>query len=1394
MDALDKLKRRAKGKPKGTIDNIIAGALISKEKKKKRSSTLSNKSPYLSSDQSYSLGIQPYASKNDEDESDVELKESAPRTRRSKLEKIQQLIEANAALKLKLVEHKQDIKSLTKQCRDIQRSSTIQLSALEMQLEDANAELEKSKSKAKNFSEPTAEQIDGRLLAIQALKDATQKQENRIVRLKGDLERRRYQARAKDERLRELEKEITELKDERSSLREKFEANQLELNSLQRDLTDAIKQVQKWETDQRNWDLERKDMLVQLRESQTDLMKERSLRSVEMIETKGEETNLQGKLVEKIETIAKLESIVEKLKGEITEEREMNSKKEIKMRSDFEMEIREGYEKKLKQKDEDIETLREEKSSILKQSEKFRLDNEGLNVRINWLVEDSDRLRKKLDENTKSFGKEKDRMQKELTDKGESTKLAVQAANSSVEKERAKHVAELEHRIKAANDMEKAIATAIEREKAVHKKELEASVSVATASAREAAVTAAEERASLRSDYEHRLDQAKSTAKADAEAIEKELISLRKELEETKKSSENENKRLQKEMGEKITIAIAAKEAAESVSANANVSIKKSVENIGTQTAPINFADEKETPEIIKELSCQSTQTSEESYPESSIPNKVVTSIGVQTSTSPTKDVSTATVNTPLEHVSTQTPLSEKTETGTQSEEKAEEKVDVPASEGGSKDQKQDYETLEAELNQLRTWAKAALKNVQRLEDAKASAKAKNDELERRLTEMESRMGFQDDLSSVGSNTLANFIRDNVDDDITISSAFEMDDSSLASSTNRRGKGMRRFFRRGKGASVENGEYGDKSITVSEDEIIYKDEKIKHLQKVRQKHEKTLASLVKEIIKLRGVKKENDLQIEDLQHEREAFKMKIAVLEKEFAILDINTKADTQSDIAAKFQQASRGQSDFVAETAATVELRAKSEKISALEKLISEDKQVITSLQSEMDSLRIEAKKESQKLREDIEKLRRENIMFFQQVKQLEKEQQEDDDSDNEKDDLDESGSESLAASTDSKSQEPTIIRDLKKKIKDRDGKISALKRYNEMMEKTVAQVRKEYVELRTTLRTESKDSKMQIERLTRERDSETSKVSALEKQFIEINRIQEDERANGNGEGSDSSIDLSQANEGIKILKMQISNVKYNKNKEIETLKEEIEKIGLEKKDLEKEVTHHLAEIDDAKLRINSTSGELTFIKSQLESVEEEKMLMEEDLQNKLDLNEGKVRELETTLLKLRESHLDQHQKHLKKKKKKKKKKKIVDPSILEKKYNNKDADAAALLEQMFVDDIIDNFQDKLNSDTESEYTLASESEFESETDSESLDGSIGYHSKQVGLGRLLPRERSDEVDDSFLPYPTQNKDRSRPSKLLNKSLLADNEDEDNVFDGLPIQPDEIPEDRWL
>lgn len=705
-------------------------------------------------------------------------------------------------------------------------------------------------------------------------------------------------------------------------------------------------------------------------------------------------------------------------------------------------------------------------------------------------------------------------------------------------------------------------------------------------------------------------------------------------------------------------------------------------------------------------------------------------------------------------------------------------------------------------------WAKMALTKVQNLEKDKKEATQKIALLEKKVTSLQSQTSPSKVASdSVAKDDQSEFSEGTFDesmmDDISI---FDVDDDESQG----QGSVMNRLFRRGgsemKVTDSQNGDIDEidkKVITVTEKEFIVKEQKIKVLLGLKKKHEQTMSRLLQDLMKMRKTNKNWSLRYENERLEREALEMKVAVLEKEMTLIDINNKTNTYTNIGEQFRNASvvgNNNSDFVGETAAFIELRVKDEKLSALEKLINDHIQTISSLKSELSRVQkseVESKAQVEKLRMDNIAFFRRNKIYEKQLAQLKENKVASDEVEGEDGDdsyLSTIVEESVDSITLNDKVAEKFVRDLEKKVKDRDAKILSLKRYNAMMEKTVTSLRKEMIHLRMTLRSEAKKQKTENDKQNNKIiNAEGIDVQTLEKEFMEFNQIHmgfqktmnegrddADSESTRDNDAETTQVNVSYLNdlknqvskykEILQTLEKKMETVKCTTNAVVESFQQDISKIVEEKSTLELDMMRQLSQFDEAKIQLENTQTDLTQVKNQLEAVEEEKLLMEEEFRTKYEIKEKSVEQLETKILRLRELNLDSYEATLKKKKKdRRKKKKNRQRSIISSvtALETVDESAAKILEQMMEEDDQGNVN---RTDLESDYFTMTEAE---ETDAEShfIESDVDYMSTDVGTEidtdneSTLNRKRFERTRFKVDESSKRKKERDDPMDILNE-----------------------------
>lgn len=1091
----------------------------------------------------------------------------------SKLEKIQQLTAQNSVLKSHERRLRSQVDTLAEQITKLRKTSALSVSTLEIQLDETKSQLKESKRRVRSLRDADDEDEEHRKAAVHALKEATQTQEARIRHLRGDLDRRRKQARDKDSRLADAEAELHGARKARLRLEKEMESARSEIEGLQRELTTALDLNEEGEEERYAHERERRALQGRIADYQRRLERRRELESRNMdlfaqasfrssrrrlIATESDNgkddddenaaavadlekdlEELQARLAEKIERVTELELALDDAKESAAEEKRARE---------------EEAEAALKKAEEETRRLRDElaateavsakrKDDLARATEEARnsrLDSEGLNERIGWLMESGDRARKDLE-----------------------------TAREDLANTQAK-VEEMEERERIRAEQEQ------EEKENVKEKEKER-------------IRMEQER--IRMEEEQRLER---------ERIEKE----EQEQEQERVAMEEEKKREEE-----------------------------------SKTLP------------------QST-----SPPSSTIPSP-----------------------------------------------------DVP----GLVREKED---LQKKVDMLQNLAKKAMDNVQNLEQEKKEADGYAKTLERKLHDA-THNHHHDDESSVATNS-----------SVSILNSFRFDDDDIfenarhgrrpphhaRGNSGTAGVGLGALFRRSQTAAdapndddsrataTANAE--DRVVSVSEEEVAYKEEKIQTLQYAKKRHEQTIGALVKEVLELRKSQKASQLQIDNLRSEREAFELKVAVLEKEFAVAESNRAESASLDVSAKFAALSRrGGTAADAEVRAVFELRAKEAKVEQLERIISEDKATIAALRKETAETKAETEKRLRQQNDVVDRLRKENIRFFQRLKRAERETSDEtsggvdynpatilEEDEDEAEDDNEDGSREDA---DVRAKDRELkTRELRDRLRTRERKMMALQRYNEMMERTVTSLRSELVETRMAHRTETDQKRTETERLEAELESQRDKIVALETQFNEVNRRRDATTEEPREEGEDADhatadasiaedlrARLDQSRDELRVLRSKLEAKTASADKMIESLKRDASKLVEERGSLELDMMRQLARLDEAKHRVDALAKDLDETKSRLDSVEEEKALLEEDFHKRLGAKNAALALAQETVLKLREANLTKHETMLRRKNRRQKKRrdrtKRDDQSMTQ--TEDDDTVAADLLRNMMVDD---------------------------------------------------------------------------------------------------------------
>merc|ERR1712083_51153 len=99
------------------------------------------------------------------------------------------------------------------------------------------------------------------------------------------------------------------------------------------------------------------------------------------------------------------------------------------------------------------------------------------------------------------------------------------------------------------------------------------------------------------------------------------------------------------------------------------------------------------------------------------------------------------------------------------------------------------------------------------------------------------------------------------------------------------------------------------------------------------------------------------------------------------------------------------------------------------------------------------------------------------------------------------------------------------------------------------------------------------------------------------------------------DLKTQLTKSKAEVKLLETKLANRKAASDKTVESLQQDASKLVQERASLELDMMRQLAQLDEAKHRVDAVTSELDRTKDRLDSVEEEKTLMEEDFSKRLE-----------------------------------------------------------------------------------------------------------------------------------------------------------------------------------
>lgn len=357
--------------------------------------------------------------------------DSIEKKKTTKTKKMQKLQDQNVALKAEYRSLRGQVKRLQSQVDDVRKSSSFQISALEIQLEQANRKISKQRQEKSNRVSFESDK-EGQIKAMQALTEVTKKQESRIQLLKGDLERRRIQSRLKEKQIQELEYTISDFNRKLTKNAKAIKENEEQIRLLQLDLEESKKEYETLSSDFIRVEKEKK------------ILQDKLNQNLALNESKsGKRTVLQRQLSNRTEIITNLEKENKLLNEQLNlrttkEESSPNSLK------DLQTELTEKSGKIIKL-EKDIQALQDklsktvgEKESSLnegeiynfKEKDKLQSQLSAKTDKITHLETEIQQLKDRLDTNVTvkeserdgpivSDAKEKDELQFQLNEKVE---------------------------------------------------------------------------------------------------------------------------------------------------------------------------------------------------------------------------------------------------------------------------------------------------------------------------------------------------------------------------------------------------------------------------------------------------------------------------------------------------------------------------------------------------------------------------------------------------------------------------------------------------------------------------------------------------------------------------------------------------------------------------------------------------------------------------------------------------------------------------------------------------------------------------------------------------------------------------------------------------------------
>ncbi len=200
---------------------------------------------------------------------------------------------------------------------------------------------------------------------------------------------------------------------------------------------------------------------------------------------------------------------------------------------------------------------------------------------------------------------------------------------------------------------------------------------------------------------------------------------------------------------------------------------------------------------------------------------------------------------------------------------------------------------------------------------------------------------------------------------------------------------------------------------------------------------------------------------------------------------------------------------------------------------------------------------------------------------------------------------------------------------VKSDDPSVQKLQRTCRIHEHTIASLTSEVNNLRLVLRTETAKHEAEMESMKTEAELSASKVTILEEQFIDLNKMQEDWVSDVYGPTSDKTDGAKQSI--ISVDAGYVSGIKADLDKQrelVEDLNCQLSQSKAETRDMKEKLEN---EINLIRQKMSEGEGEF---RSQILAIVEDRNATEEDFKMKLQMKETTIATLEKSLKQLRDS----------------------------------------------------------------------------------------------------------------------------------------------------------------